>query len=750
MTDYDFKSLNDKEFEALCADLIGQSEGMRFERFKPGKDSGVDGRFFTNEKHEVILQCKHWANTPLNQLISYLKKTEKKKLDKLKPHRYILAVSNPLSRADKKAISGALGPHVVAESDIFGKEDLNDFIGKDASIERRHYKLWLHSSSILGHLFNNAIFGRSAFSLEEIVLASSKYVVTANHEIALQRLEKFGVVIVTGEPGVGKTTLADHLCLHYISQDFNYLKISEDIREAEAAFDPDSKQIIYFDDFLGRNYLEALKGHEGSQITQFIRRVSANKNKRFVLTSRSTILNQGKLLIDIFEQQNVKKNEIELRIKSLTSFDKAQILYNHIWHSGLDVQYVEQLYVEKRYRKIIEHRNFNPRLISYILDSTRLDNCLPADYWNYIVKSLANPSQIWENPFVAQQDDFGRALIFLLVLHGSLLGEAELGEAYRRYIALEDNKHFQGRHEFQSNIRLLTGSFFNRNVASNGLAAVDLFNPSIADYVIRRYAGDLTSLKLGLQSLKTTRSLITLLSLWVDKHLSSEDAQSIAGNLIEHIKKTDFKGVDVGYVSLLCDICRRLNVAKDAEYPALEHALRYILVEGAGQATDDSFRAIQWGIEKGEFSDSQGLSFLSENVDAIESLAEMKAAGALLSDISKKVEGYANVLSVFKAHIVDVVSESFNDFIDVDYTFSSIEYGDHASASRELEKVIEKELSSIGIDFNATEISDVLSAYDVVNGLHSYYENSYDGDDRRVDGPAVLVVDEIDDLFDRG
>lgn len=45
MSDYDFKPLNDKEFEVLCADLLGEVEGQRFERFKVGKDAGVDGRF---------------------------------------------------------------------------------------------------------------------------------------------------------------------------------------------------------------------------------------------------------------------------------------------------------------------------------------------------------------------------------------------------------------------------------------------------------------------------------------------------------------------------------------------------------------------------------------------------------------------------------------------------------------------------------------------------------------------------------
>jgi hypothetical protein len=99
-----FKSLNDKEFEILCADLLGEVQGRRFERLKAGKDAGVDDRYFTNQGKEVVLQCKHWSNTPLVQLIRALKNIEKPKLDKLKPHSYLLAVSNPLSRTDKKAI----------------------------------------------------------------------------------------------------------------------------------------------------------------------------------------------------------------------------------------------------------------------------------------------------------------------------------------------------------------------------------------------------------------------------------------------------------------------------------------------------------------------------------------------------------------------------------------------------------------------------------------------------------------------
>jgi len=750
MTDYDFKSLNDKEFEILCADLLGEVQGRRFERFKAGKDAGVDGRYFTDQGKEVVLQCKHWSNTPLKQLIRTLNNTEKPKLDKLNPHRYLLAVSNPLSRANKKAIQHALSPYVLSESDIYGKEDLNDLLKDKAHIEQRHYKLWLHSSSVLVHTLNNAIMGRSAFSLEEIIRSSSRYVVTANHKAALNLLERLGIAIITGEPGVGKTTLADHLCLHYVAEGFTYLKITDDIREAESLFDRESRQIIYFDDFLGRNYLEALKGHEGNQITQFIRRIAANKNKRFVLTSRSTILNQGKFLIDAFEHSNIQKNEYELRIQSLTELDKAQILYNHIWHSDLENEYIEQLYFDRRYRKIIAHKNFNPRLISYITDMTRLETYTADSYWNYIISSLKNPAQVWENPFNAQQDDFSRIIILLVVLNGSAIGENILAEAYHRYLALPENHHLQGRREFQSNIRLLTGSFLNRIISSQGPSMIDLFNPSIGDYVLQRYATDIFTLRLVFQCLRTLRSLTTLRSLSINKYLTIADIKSICNPLIEHLAENKFENVSIEYVSAVCHVHRNCGGFDSNISAAMHAAVLYIFDKGMGEATDESYGIVEIGVDESIITPEQALNFIAGNIDIVGSYTEIQGISSLLMVIPEDTPGYREITQSVKKHVIEVVSDNLSDFIDVNLAFSMVEYDDDEAAGNELKKLIEKEFVDIGVNFCKDDVSTILESYDVAQALFKYYKNLHEDYEPRSEGPAILAIDQIDDLFDRG
>jgi len=85
----------------------------------------------------------------------------------------------------------------------------------------------------LSHIIKKPIFERSLYSIKEALAPTQKYVVTSNHDKAIEKLEALGAVILSGELGVRITTLAEHICLQYVNGGYEFIKIEHDINEAE-------------------------------------------------------------------------------------------------------------------------------------------------------------------------------------------------------------------------------------------------------------------------------------------------------------------------------------------------------------------------------------------------------------------------------------------------------------------------------------------------------------------------------------
>jgi adenylate kinase family enzyme len=516
MSDYDFSTLNDKEFENLSIDLISKDKNKRFERFKVGKDGGIDGRFYHDDGSQEVIQCKHYLKTGFNGLISSLKKKNDKsineieKVKKLNPVKYIFVTSLPLSAENKKTIKELFKPYIVTDNDIYGQEDLNVILKNNLDIEKRYYKLWLSSTVVLDKIFNNAIESRSKFLLEDIKEKSKYYVVTENHDKAIEKLEISHIIIIAGEPGIGKTTLAEQLALWYIEKDFRFYNIENPINEVENIYKEDEKQIFYFDDFLGANYLNAIEDKKDTHIVKFMNRIKKDKTKRFILTSRTNIFNQGLALSDTFKSKNIESEEFIIKIESLKDIDKAKILYNHIWHSDLNEDFINEIYIDKRYNELIKHKNFYPRLIEYITDIKKIEreeiDC--KNYWNYIIEKLDNPQDIWKKAFERDSDEFSRIIVMLVVFNGNKIEEVKLKNAYNKYIKLselQNNSHFSK--EFDSIIEEIVKYFLKRNKICNKHIEYSLFNPSIADFVIKNYSNKFLQSCLALETFESLKEL---------------------------------------------------------------------------------------------------------------------------------------------------------------------------------------------------------------------------------------------------
>jgi len=127
MSYYDLTRLNDKEFEDLSIDLLKKILNLDvIERFKVGRDGGIDGRFYSTDG-TVIIQCKHYIKSTFYNLLSTLR-TEAPKVKKLNPSRYILTISQPLSAKNKEEIVKIIGSQYLVQQDIFNIEEICGYI----------------------------------------------------------------------------------------------------------------------------------------------------------------------------------------------------------------------------------------------------------------------------------------------------------------------------------------------------------------------------------------------------------------------------------------------------------------------------------------------------------------------------------------------------------------------------------------------------------------------------------------------
>ena len=751
MSDYTFETLHDKEFEVLTVDLLSKEFNTRIERFKSGRDGGVDGRFFEGNVGNtvVILQCKHWLRSGIKALIAECKKTEAAKVKVLHPSRYIFVTSLALSAKNKEDIYEVFSPYINCESDIFGQEDLNSLLDKYPEVERQHYKLWLASTNVLQSILSNDILGRSSFQLEEIQEFLPKYARTENHKKAFAKLEELGSIIINGEPGIGKTTLAEQMCFEYASQGYQLVVVHESIVEAEQLYNPERKQIFYFDDFLGSNFLTAIDAKQDSHIVSFMKRVSKDSLKRFILTTRSNILNQGKRLSEKFEQGNLDRNEYEVKIQSLTEFDRAQILYNHIYFSDLSEDFVQQIYIDKRYRNIISHQNFNPRLIEFITDAIKVKKeANPKIYWDYIQKSLDNPKDIWRGMIQTQISDLDRHIVIAIVLNGSPVSEEQI-------VALltslkESGLDITSEYPTISSImRGLVGSVLNRNLGQNGQITYSLFNPSIADFVISEYFDRADYVAKLVSCLRSSHALSNIKTL-SDSKDQKFNYKAVLEDLVQYEVMSKF---DIDQYTLkLVSISRTTSIKLKNITEKIMNTYPNDLFNKCGTHSLEVFQlALNYNLLA---KDNIYLSL--EIIKALQDadFNEFKEISKLINLLNYKPD----LVKSFKESFVYFLCEEITDWAIAGYDFEDIYYESDVE-NQYIYDYVESLISELDcdFDFDNEEIEQISSSLDIEKiitynidreadnerGAETYIEN------RDLNDIFNPIIDPIDDLFNK-
>lgn len=475
---YDFKMLSDYEFELIVQDLLQKELGIRLESFKKGRDNGIDLRYSVSYNQNLIIQCKHYVNSKFSNLKSDVNKKELEKIQKLAPSRYLLVTSLGLTPSQKDELFEILSPFCKSKSDIYGKEDLNNLLRQYPKIEKSHYKLWFTSTSIMEKIVNSKVYNRSEVYLHHILDKLKIYVQSKVHLEALKVIKKSNVCIISGIPGIGKTTLAEMLLIEYLEKGYEIIKISQSISEAYEVLSSERKQIFFYDDFLGQTTFDIrLNKNADNEILNFIKHIKRSKNSKFILTTREYILNQAKNTSEPFRRSGIDLDKMILELEDYTELEKAKILYNHIYYNQLPRKYIENL-LENNILKIITHKNYNPRIIEIFTENLLPSN--PSDFYRVFIDNLENPSEIWDMTFRNHLSRESKNLLLLLSTIKLSAYRKDFEEKFNYYHSEKSKLYNQefSENDFINALKELDGTFIE-----NDAFWIRYANPSVRDYI---------------------------------------------------------------------------------------------------------------------------------------------------------------------------------------------------------------------------------------------------------------------------
>ena len=410
-----------------------------------------------------------------------MKKVELAKIESLNPSRYVLATSARLTPATKDKLVEALQPYLNSPSDIYGLQEIESLLQARPEVVRRHLRLWLNSAAVLQSLLNKKILTRSFDLAEDARRATLVYVPNQSFYRASEIIENKHLCIISGLPGIGKTTLAQVLSVTYANSGYEIFEISEDADEINGVWDDRVAQLFYYDDFLGQTALDdKLNKNEDNRLLRILRRVNQSKNKRMILTTREYILEQARQRYERIGAEDFSPLTAVLSLGDYTDVIRAEILYNHVYFSDL-AEYDKALFARPTiYKRIITSAKFNPRLIDYSIRAsiTRGDHGYAVA--QEIFDNLATPRRIWEHIILHQLDSLSVQILVVLFCLRQHVSLDQLTQAIKDYRAQSGNR--LNDREFKRSLKVLDGTMVRITSAPSDIM-VEYHNPSINDYM---------------------------------------------------------------------------------------------------------------------------------------------------------------------------------------------------------------------------------------------------------------------------
>lgn len=501
------------QFETLCQSLLRSRYGISVEAWGGSGDWGRDAFSESAVKDTVsgdeIVGPICWqakfvsgANATGAKAGPQLLKAVRDEVVRIKlrkipsPATYVLMTNCPVSkdlRAKVKEKIKSVLPN--ADIHVLGGLDLCSLLD-DAPRIRVSFPQLLGLAdlkSLIGSIVAKPVLERSRLELERSEELAQVFVPTEAYSQALNTLGKYGFVVLTGPPEMGKTTIARIIALAMLGEGRQVYECREP-KEVFQLHDRKVSQVFVADDAFGATeYTPRTADLWGEDLDRLFRLV--DHDHWLIMTSRPAPLQVALERMHLQGQARLFPKPIDVTVAAdlLSPVERALIVYRHAKRASMTRHALD--IVKLHIKEIVSNSHFTPERIrrmmhdrQKIFDTMRIDNPkkLSGQVRSLIANEIATPTEAMRKSLHALPPSHMTVLIAILDVPPDDPFEADVSAAYDRHRTSECKL------SIQKCINQLDGHFLE--IAdihqTDGARVVAWTHPSFRDMLIEYVAED--------------------------------------------------------------------------------------------------------------------------------------------------------------------------------------------------------------------------------------------------------------------
>lgn len=386
--------------------------------------------------------------------------------------------------------------------------------------------------------------------LRDIENTCKKFVPTSITAKCIKHLEDKNLLILVGNPGVGKSYNSKFLVAKYLEIGYKLLySPNKNLKDILQEYNDKEKFILFIDDIFGSNNIDFMSTISDSEIVSLLE--NTNRNLKIIINSRISFFNDVNQKYDKIGRLGLKPFVIET--SQFTYTEKARILIKHLKLSNIPKKCIYNLFEKGKFYiknitnplniyRIIFHKNYNPRLVDLM---TRLDFInFDDNYIDKFIENLDNPYLIYDHSYNNNLENNERLIIKAIYLKSVYKNnyEVKVDSLYRIISQFNITEE-----EFKISLKKLEKSFVSIYASGNNLIC-KFYDPSIMDYCINKF--------------KESNDM----AIFIDKVENKEELDNILLNDKIDVKKRKKKIIELDYTNF--EILKKMDVSilKDDEF----------------------------------------------------------------------------------------------------------------------------------------------------------------------------------------